>query len=204
MSIRRCFRGRSLRESPVTPASDSRRAELQTALARVARQDREALRLVYAMTSAKLYGVCLRICIDRVAAEDVLQNVYLKVWQRAASYDPAKASAIAWLCAIARNAAIDWRRSQRYEDPLPADLGDTLVDETADPSALLAQAGERAQIFACLDELEPVRATAIRAGFYQGLSYPEIAEAMDKPVGTVKSWIRRGLMQLKECLSREP
>lgn len=185
------------------PASEDRRADLQSALARVAQQDRDALRTVYAMTSAKLHGVCLRICIDRGAAEDVLQNVYLKVWQRAGSFDPAKASAIAWLCAIARNAAIDWRRSQRYEDPLPADLGETLVDESADPSADLAQAGERAQIFACLEELEPVRATAIKAGFYQGLSYPEIAEAMDKPVGTVKSWIRRGLMQLKECLSRE-
>ncbi|GGB69658.1 sigma-70 family RNA polymerase sigma factor [Blastomonas aquatica] len=187
----------------MTPASESRRADLQAALIRVAQQDREALRIVYAMTSAKLHGVCLRICIDRGAAEDVLQNVYLKVWQRAGSFDPAKASAIAWLCAIARNAAIDWRRSQRYEDPLPVDLGETLVDDTADPSADLAQSGERAQIFACLAELEPARAAAIRAGFYQGLTYPEIAEAMDKPVGTVKSWIRRGLMQLKECLSRE-
>lgn len=188
---------------PVTPASDQQRTELQSALMRVAEQDRDALRTVYAMTSAKLYGVCLRICIDRGAAEDVLQNVYLKVWQRAGSFDPARASAIAWLCAIARNAAIDWRRSQRYEDPLPADLADTLVDQSADPSAELAQSSERAQIFACLDELEPVRAAAIRAGFYQGLSYPEIAQAMDRPVGTVKSWIRRGLMQLKECLSRE-
>lgn len=187
----------------MTPASESRRADLQSALIRVAQQDREALRTVYAMTSAKLHGVCLRICIDRGAAEDVLQNVYLKVWQRAGSFDPAKASAIAWLCAIARNAAIDWRRSQRYEDPLPADLADTLADDSADPSADLARSGERAQIFACLEELEPIRAMAIKAGFYQGLSYPEIAEAMDKPVGTVKSWIRRGLMQLKECLSRE-
>ncbi|WP_033924735.1 sigma-70 family RNA polymerase sigma factor [Sphingomonas sp. 35-24ZXX] len=187
----------------MTPASNERRADLQAALMRVAQQDRDALRTVYAMTSAKLHGVCLRICIDRGAAEDVLQNVYLKVWQRAGSFDPAKASAISWLCAIARNAAIDWRRSQRYEDPLPVDLAETLVDETADPSAALAQDGDRAQIFHCLAELEPARASAIRAGFFQGLSYPEIAEAMDKPVGTVKSWIRRGLMQLKECLSRE-
>ncbi len=184
-------------------ATSERRADLQLALVLVAEQDRDALRTVYAMTSAKLHGVCLRICIDRGAAEDVLQNVYLKVWQRAGSYDPTKASAIAWLCAIARNAAIDWRRSQRYEDALPVDLAETLVDETANPSADLEQAGERAQIFACLDELEPVRATAIRAGFYQGLSYPEIAQTMHKPVGTVKSWIRRGLIQLKECLSRE-
>ncbi|WP_373487763.1 sigma-70 family RNA polymerase sigma factor [Blastomonas sp.] len=184
-------------------ASDARRAALHDALARVAARDRAALREVYAMTSAKLHGICLRICIDRGAAEDVLQNVYLKVWQRAGSFDPGKASAIAWMCAIARNAAIDWRRSQRYDDPLPSDLADTLADSTADPSADLEQAGERARIFACLDELEPVRASAIRAGFYQGLSYPEIAEAMDKPVGTVKSWIRRGLMQLKECLTRE-
>lgn len=203
MSNRHCFRGRWPRERALKPASLERRADLQAALLRVAQQDREALRTVYAMTSAKLHGVCLRICIDRGAAEDVLQNVYLKVWQRAGSFDPAKASAIAWLCAIARNAAIDWRRSQRYEDPLPADLAETLVDDDADPSAALSQDSERAQIFRCLGELEPARASAIRAGFYQGLSYPEIAEAMDKPVGTVKSWIRRGLMQLKECLSRE-
>jgi len=183
--------------------ADEARAVLSAALAAVARGDRAALQQVYGLTSAKLFGICLRICADRGAAEDVLQTVFLKVWQNAGAFDPARASPISWLCAISRNAAIDWRRSRRMDEPLPADLDTILVDLDADPAAAAEQADEARRIVQCLDALEPARRDAIRAAFYGGLSYPEIAEAMDKPVGTVKSWIRRGLIQLKECLTRE-
>lgn len=183
--------------------ADRRRAELADALLATAGGDRLALRLVYERTSAKLFGICLRICNERSAAEDVLQTVYLKVWQRAGSFDPDKASPVTWLATIARNAALDWRRSQRESDPLPADLDQILVDEGADALELAEAKEERARIFHCLGKLDEQRKGAIHAAFYRGLSYPEIAQASGTPLGTVKSWVRRGLMQLKECLQGE-
>src|SRR6266571_2739072 len=103
--------------------ADESRSQLSAALARVATGDRAALRLVYQDTSAKLFGVCLRILNDRSEAEDVLQEVYVTVWRKAASYDPSRASPITWLVAIARNRAIDRLRASaisRRVDPIEA------------------------------------------------------------------------------------
>lgn len=91
------------------------RERLVGTLSRVARGEQEALRELYAATASKLFGVCLRISHDREAAEDILQDVYLKVWNKAGRFDAARASPITWLCAIARNTAIDWRRANRAE-----------------------------------------------------------------------------------------
>lgn len=180
--------------------ADARRAELSDLIARVARGDRKALGAVYNRTSAKLFGVCLRITRDREAAEDVLQQVYLKVWNRAGRFDPEVASPVTWLCAIARNASIDWVRkhgSQPLPDPDPDATGDDTADEGV---AIMGADEERAQIFDCLDRLPPNHQRAIRLAFFDGLSHPELASAMRSPLGTTKSWIRRGLLQLRGCL----
>ena len=183
-----------------TDTVDAQRARLVQALARAGRGDRAALREVYNLTSAKLFGVCLRICQEREAAEDVLQDVYLKVWTRAGRFDANRASPITWLCTIARNAAIDWRRSTRT----PAMLDEAAAAEVpdADPLApeLLDAAQSQARIFMCLEALDERPRSAIRAAFYDGLSYPQLAERMMVPLGTMKSWVRRGLLQLKACL----
>lgn len=182
---------------------DSDRAALVAALAAAGRGDRNALKTIYDLTHAKLFGICLRICNEQAAAEDVLQNVYLKVWQRAGRFDPDRASPISWLATIARNAAIDWRRSLKPDDPLPDDIGERIADSSMDAHDRVEAKQEQARIFACMRGLEDERRHAIRAAFYQGLSYPEIASAMGRPLGTIKSWVRRGLLQLKECLERE-
>ena len=183
--------------------ADARRAELSDLLAQVARGDRKALGAVYNRTSAKVYGVCLRVTRDREAAEDVLQQVYLKVWNRAGRFDPGVASPVTWLCAIARNASIDWVRKHGGPALPAADLQDLGDDSAGDASQVLEAGEERAQIFDCLDRLPPNHQRAIRLAFFDGLSHPELASAMRSPLGTTKSWVRRGLLQLRGCLQGE-
>jgi RNA polymerase sigma factor (sigma-70 family) len=179
--------------------ADVRRKQLAAALNRVAQGDRPALRLVYDMTSAKLFGVCLRILNDR----SVLQEVYLTVWRKAAAFDEARASPITWLVAIARNRAIDHVRSAapaRRSEPIEA------AAEVADPGPTafesLASAQEHARLKSCLDEIEQRQSLVIRAAFMGGFTYEELAERSGVPLGTMKSWIRRGLAKLRECLER--
>src|SRR5262249_3265712 len=152
-------------------------------------------------TSAKLFGACLRILNDRSEAEDVLQEVYLTVWNKAAAFDEARASPITWLVAIARNRAIDRARSRsRRSEPIEA------AADVADPGASafesLASAQEHERLKSCLDEIEERQSLAIRAAFMGGFTYEELAERSGVPLGTMKSWIRRGLAKLRECLER--
>jgi RNA polymerase sigma-70 factor (ECF subfamily) len=192
--------------SPVTDRfmdAQISRNQLAAALARVAQGDRAALRMVYEDTSAKLFGVLVRILNDRSEAEDVLQDVYVAVWGKAGSYDPARASPITWLVAIARNRAIDRLRASvtsRRMDPIEAALE---VREGA-PAAteLLERAQDNARLAICLGELEERQSIAIRSAFLDGNTYEELAQRMKVPLGTIKSWIRRGLLKLRACLER--
>jgi RNA polymerase sigma-70 factor (ECF subfamily) len=181
-----------------TGSNDGRR-RLVSALARVADGDQDALREVYDSTSAKLFGVCLRICQDREAAEDVLQQVYIKIWHRAGRFDGHRASPITWLCAIARNAAIDWRRANATVH-LPESAAAAVADTSPLAPELIEGAQQRARIFDCLEMLEDRPRSAIRAAFFDGLTYSQLAEAMAVPLGTLKSWVRRGLIQLRGCV----
>jgi RNA polymerase sigma-70 factor (ECF subfamily) len=182
---------------------DTARRQLAAALARVARGDRTALQLVYRDTSAKLFGVCLRILHDNGEAEDVLQDVYITVWRRAETFDPDRASPITWLVAIARNRAIDrLRASAKTRRVLPID--DAVVVKDTAPGALaqLETGEEHRRLLDCLGTLEPRHASAIRSAFLDGATYEALAQRMDVPLGTMKSWIRRSLLRLRECLER--
>jgi RNA polymerase sigma factor (sigma-70 family) len=181
--------------------ADASRSQLAAALFRVASGDRAALRMVYDGTSAKLFGVVLRILKDRSEAEDVLQDVFVTVWRKAGSFDPGKASPITWLVAIARNRAIDRLRASgasRRAEPIEA------ASEVSDLAPVAAerveQAQERQRLVRCLDELEARQSAAIRAAFLDGATYEELARRMSVPLGTMKSWIRRGLLKLRACL----
>src|SRR5260370_37368661 len=173
------------------------------ARARVAGGDRAALQIVYQDTCAKLFGVCLRILNDKSEAEDVLQEVYLTVWRKAASFDPARASPITWLVAVARNRSIDRLRAGaggRRMDPIDA------AEDVRDPAPaaldLVEAAQQSSRLGLCLDQLASRQSTSIRAAFLDGNSYEELAERMRAPLGTMKSWIRRGLLKLRDCLAR--
>lgn len=183
--------------------AETRRRQLVAALARVAEGDRAALRLVYEETAAKLFGVCLRILNDRGEAEDVLQDVYVNIWRKADGFDPARSSPITWLVAVARNRAIDRLRSgavRRRSAPL--EDASEIADEAPSAFDKLGAAQDSQRLGQCLEELEMRQSAAIRAAFLDGLTYDELAQRSGVPLGTMKSWIRRGLAKLRACLER--
>lgn len=185
--------------SPSEVAANAR-ARLTEALVATGVEDRAAFQAVYKLTSAKLFGICFRICGDRQAAEDVLHEVYLTVWKRAGGYEPGRASPISWLATIARNRAIDWQRARGVRRSAPLDQVDEIADDTPSaPEMMIRDQADRA-LHLCLDKLDDRQRIAIRTAFFDGVTYAELAERGDVPLGTVKSWIRRGLLRLKECL----
>ncbi|MFI4966631.1 MAG: sigma-70 family RNA polymerase sigma factor [Caulobacterales bacterium] len=171
-------------------------------MTRVAAGERAALRQIYEATSAKLFGVCLRILSDREDSEDVLQEVYVTIWRRADRFDGSRASVMTWASTIARNRAIDKLRARgplAYADQVE-DLD--IPDGEVGAEALLVAAGEEGRLRHCLAELDARTEKVIRTAFFEGVTYEALARRMDAPLGTVKSWVRRGLAKLKGCLSQ--
>lgn len=170
---------------------------------RIAEGDRDALRQLYEATSAKLFAVCLRILADREEAEDVLQEVYVTIWRRADRFDADRASVAAWISTIARNRAIDRLRARgplaRSEPVEDLEIAD---ERQAPADALLFAADDRARLAACLGELDERTRGVIRTAFFDGVTYEALAQRLGAPLGTVKSWIRRGLLRLRGCLER--
>ena len=175
-------------------------AELADLLHKVAQGDRDALRSVYVRQSTRLFGIAMAILRDRTVAADVLQDAFLKVWQRAGQFDADRGVAEAWLSSIVRHGALDMARIRGRE--IPSD-DPNLGDGAIEPDALdaLTTAEDDARLRECLGRLEPKNRDGIVLAFVHGLSHPEISARLDVPLGTVKSWIRRGLMTLRECLS---
>lgn len=187
--------------SVIDPSSaDAARAALVEALIRTGEEDRDAFRAVYQATSAKLFGICLRICDDRQGAEDVLHDVYLTIWNRAGAYQPGRASPISWLATIARNRAIDWRRRQGRSQAAPVEAADAVPDTAPVQDDVLLAEEARARLHLCLEAIEGRQRSAIRSAFFGGLTYVELAERQAVPLGTMKSWVRRGLLALRRCL----
>ncbi|WP_309665830.1 sigma-70 family RNA polymerase sigma factor [Tabrizicola sp.] len=169
-------------------------------IVKCAAQDRAAFRALYRDSSAKLMGVFLRILRERSEAEDALQELYTRVWTRAGRFDAAKGRGMTWLIAIARNLAIDRLRSR----PAPSsdDGLDTVEDNSPHAETRLIAEGEARRIGDCFATLEPDRAAAVRGAYLSGLSYTELAARHDVPLNTMRTWLRRSLVKLKECLDQ--
>jgi len=177
------------------------RAELVACLFRVSRGDRPALEDLYRRTSAKLFAVCQRILSDRAEAEDVLQEVYLIVWRKAAQFDPERGlSPITWLVTIARNRALDRLRARKDRFGGMNEAAE-IMDDAPLADAALAAREMSARLAACLQGLDERAAAAIRAAFFGGYTYDDLAKRSGLPLGSMKSLIRRGLSRLKDCLS---
>lgn len=174
---------------------------LESILARVALGDRGAFALLYRRSSAKLFGVCLRILGERAEAEEALQETYVKIWRSAAQYSQARAGAIAWMAAVARNQSIDRLRARRG-GAADIDAAENIGDTRPSPEGEAVAAADRRQLHDCLDELDGRHAAAIRDAYFGGHTYEALAGRTGVPLGTMKSWIRRGLAKLRDCLER--
>jgi RNA polymerase sigma factor (sigma-70 family) len=186
----------------MSASNPAERDELNQLLLQTGRNDQKAFAELYKRTSSKLFGVCLRMLRDRGEAEEVLQETYTTVWRRAATFDAAKASAITWLVTLSRNKAIDRLRQRREElldDPLKLD---EVVDEQPTPATDAETSQEHRRLQHCLDTLEPQQRSSVREAFFTGATYNELATRCKVPLGTMKSWIRRSLMQLRTCLDQ--
>jgi RNA polymerase sigma factor (sigma-70 family) len=182
---------------------DTNRTLIVDALARIPTGDRAALQTVYRLTSAKLFGVCLRILGERSEAEDVLQEVYVTVWRKAADFDVKRASPITWLIAIARNRSIDRLRASKHSrHAAPIEAADDIADGGTMADVALENAQDYARLHGCLDVLGQKERSALRGAFFDGNTYEDLAVRMHVPLGTMKSWIRRGMLQLKSCLQQ--
>lgn len=174
--------------------------EIADLIARTALRDRAAFRDLYSRTSAKLFGVTLRILKDRAEAEEALQEVYVKVWQRADRYVAGGYSPISWLVAVARNHALDVLRARKPASD-DIDLALEVADSGPDPERAALDQGERRRIDGCLDQLEADKADCVRGAYLDGFSYEELATRHDVPLNTMRTWLRRSLIKLRECLT---
>ncbi|HEX4023536.1 MAG TPA: sigma-70 family RNA polymerase sigma factor [Steroidobacteraceae bacterium] len=173
-------------------------------LGQVALGNRAAFEALYHDTSRKLFGICLRLLAERSEAEDALQETFTTVWRKAVQFDAARASPIAWLAMIARNKAIDRLRARPARSRMaPIEAIEELEDPRASPHQQAQALADRSRLDACIQQLEAQRRSLICAAFFEGSTYEELAVRIGSPLGSVKSWIRRGLLQLRSCL-QEP
>ena len=174
--------------------------DLARFLAAVARGERVGLRAIYERQSVRLFGVANAILRDRDAAADALQDAFLRIAKRAGQFDPSRGAPEAWLAAIVRHAALDIARARGREIPTD-DPG--LGDQAVEPEALerVAASAEGRRLRDCLAVLEAKHRDGILLAFVHGLSHAQVAAKLELPLGTVKAWIRRGLLRLRECLA---
>ncbi len=175
-------------------------AELAALLARAADGDELAFRDFYDRTAGKLFGVIVRILPERGEAEDVLQDVYVTIWRKAAEFDPSRASAVTWTATIARNRAIDRLRAKGSRPTSPLEDAGMVADTAPLADTLIDSARGAASVQAALAMLDPRQAAAIRSCYFEGLTYEELAVREGVPVGTLKSWVRRGIIKMRDAM----
>lgn len=173
-------------------------------LLKCAQRDGQAFKELYRQSSPKLYALCMRLLQDESLAEDVLQEGFVKIWNNAPKYAHAKGSAMTWMAAIVRNQALDKLRMAKSR-PVYADEPESETLEFASmdlsPSSLVELSDDAQRLSHCLEQLKAEQRECIMQAFYYGHTHDELAESMGRPLGTVKAWIRRGLEQLRSCLS---
>ena len=196
---------------PASPASsESSRADAasfdyETALAACARGERLALHRIYQHESRRLLGVALRIVRDRALAEDVLHDAFMNVWTKAASFDATRGSGRGWIHTLVRNQALSVVRTSGREVSADEEAIEAIEAEALANAAPTAEAFEISadigRLDECLDRLDVCKRNSILLAYLDGCSHSEIAKRLNAPLGSVKAWIKRGLLSLRECMA---
>jgi RNA polymerase sigma factor (sigma-70 family) len=175
--------------------------EIAAALQGCARRDHACLRRLYDLLAPQMIGVALRILRRRELAEDVVHDTFVRIWERASTYDPSRGQPQTWIFAILRHRAIDVLRGEARTETVDDIESFGLVDGEPDAESVVAALSDAGALRRCLERLEPARRQAIVLAYTRGLSHGELAGRLNVPLGTAKSWIRRSLATLRECLA---
>jgi RNA polymerase sigma-70 factor (ECF subfamily) len=170
------------------------------ALAACAGGDKAALRALYEREAPRMIGVAMRLLRRRALAEEAVQDAFVLVWRKAASFDPARGDAMPWLYTILRNRCLSILRSESRMETRETPVGEEQPSEDDDPETILSKLSDAKALKHCLAKLEPKRRELVLMAFVQGLTHGELAGRLGVPLGTIKSWVRRSLITLKECL----
>lgn len=174
---------------------------IEQLLSRVSLGDRRAYAQLYDVAAPKLFGVCVRVLKDHATAEDALQEAWMKIWRYADRYAGGGSSAMGWMVSIARNTAIDKLRAARVTDDLD-EVAERLPSSDPTPEQAVLASAQLGEITACLATLDDPRDKAVRGAYLEGLSYAELARKFDVPLNTVRTWLRRSLLSLRECMGQ--
>lgn len=176
-------------------------AELADLLFRSGQGDRQAFAALYQATSAKLFGFALRILSRRDLAEEALQDAFVNIWHHAAGYRPDKAAVMTWMTTIVRNRCLDLLRALPAEKQLGEDQSfDEWASDDLSPMEIAAAGSEARALLNCMGQLAPLQRQAIALSYFHGMAHEQLAQQLIQPLGTIKTWIRRGLQVLKTCM----
>ena len=176
--------------------NDALNAQLAAAIARCAAGERSAMRVIYDIEAGRMVGVARRMLKRQDLAEEAMQDTFVRVWRAARSFDPARGGARTWLYAILRNCTISILRDEGRFEAEP-DIGE---DAAPASESALTQLPETSALRRCLERLDPQRRSVVVLAYVHGLSHGELAGRLGVPLGTVKSWVRRSLISLQECM----
>ena len=171
------------------------------ALLACAAGDKSALRQLYEREAPRMIGVAMRLLKRRALAEEAVQDAFVLIWRNAAMFDPARGKALPWIYTILRNRSLSILRNEGRLETRADPIGEELASEDDDPETVLSKLSDAKALKHCLERLEPERRELVMLAFVKGLTHGELAGRMNMPLGTIKSWIRRSLMTLKECLA---
>lgn len=175
--------------------------EVNDMLLKIALGERAAFRALYAKAGPKLYAICLRMMRSRDQADDVYQDAFVKIWERSWQFDPAKGDGMAWLATVTRHCALD-RLRRGLKNHVSIDDAVAREIDIATAVVMPADLADARGLRRCLDSLREDHRNAVVLAYVNGLTHEELAERLGRPLGTIKSWVKRGLEQLKDCMDR--
>ncbi len=176
--------------------------DLMRLLGRVANQDRTAFQHLYQQMSARMFGLCQRLAGQQELAEEALQDAFIRIWHHASEYHSERGSPVTWMMTIARYRTLDLMRARKVRRSAGESALEQLEDERSSPLEESMKMDGSEALTGCLEELSESQRDSILLSYYRGFTHEELSSALSTPIGTVKSWIRRGLLALKRCLER--